>query len=407
MIDDIPKAIRKISTIDKLLVFYPKSLSPYFKTKKIDFLNRKLKSAYLFDLCDYIFARAFIEKTTDIPIHSVILKQNYGNEYKHYIKFLEENNIIKRKANYKIGEYSKIYTIRTRDVYRGYIYDKVLIKKKIKAKLDMFLSNINDTTINKEVREKLIINLFNVSVDKTTLQYNLDNLSGTKWSKELTIKGIENIEQKTPWFSFDKYGRFHSSLTTLKSEIRNNNILIGGKKTKEIDIKNSQPMFLCCLIMENLDSIDIDYYEFRFFVELVTNNNFYKHIGDVFGIGKKKKVKEEFYKIIFGYNTISENFNKFSNEFPTITRFIIMYKKQAGDYRILSQKLQTIESNFIYNKVLKEVLMVKNDLIFFTVHDSIVVGYDNYSLVISIFQKHISDILNNINQVCGNFQEVI
>jgi len=170
----------------------------------------------------------------------------------------------------------------------------------------------------------------------------------------------------------------------LKSFIRKNCLLIAGEETAEIDISNSQPLFLSKII--NQEGIGISEHEFKVFSYLVINGKFYQFLMDNSEIKEKKECKELIYRTLFGRNTLNTK-NPFSILFPTIYNFIVDYKESYGDYRVLAHKLQNEESNFIFNKVIKNISVINPDINVITIHDSIIIQRKHYNQVENIMNS--------------------
>jgi hypothetical protein len=169
--------------------------------------------------------------------------------------------------------------------------------------------------------------------------------------------------------------------------------MIDGEETCELDISNSQPLFLSKLIQES-NSKWVKDDEFELFRELTTNGYYYQYVMEQTGENDKRKVKEMTYKVLFGRNIANSKADKlFKMLFPTIHNFIKLYKKEHGDYKILAYDLQKAESNLIFNKMIKSIINLHPEIKIITIHDSIVV------------QKKYRDIVNNIfqNEICKEF----
>jgi ssDNA-specific exonuclease RecJ len=93
----------------------------------------------------------------------------------------------------------------------------------------------------------------------------------------------------------------------------------------------------------------------------------------VSGINDKKNVKELTYKVLFGHNRINSKSDIiFCQSFPTIHNFIKLYKKEFGSHKVLAHELQRAESNLVYNKIIKKIMLIFPDVKIVTVHDSII-----------------------------------
>jgi hypothetical protein len=155
-------------------------------------------------------------------------------------------------------------------------------------------------------------------------------------------------------------------------------------QTCELDIKNSQPLFLCKLIQDS-QTAWVSKDEFEFFKGLVTTGNFYQYLMQISGEKDRNLVKEMTYKVLFGHNKSNSKSDKiFQNIFPTIYNFIKLYKKEFGNHKVLAHELQRQESNLIYNRIIKKIMLIYPDIKIITVHDSLIFP--------SKWRKEVSDI---------------
>ena len=185
----------------------------------------------------------------------------------------------------------------------------------------------------------------------------------------------------------------HTNFTILKSFIRKNCLLIGGDETSEIDIKNSQPLFLCKLIQLNGLHI-VDNSEFELFKWLTYNGKFYQYMIDNSDISDKETIKKSIYKVFFGKNYKNKSDEMFKKLFPTIHNFIRFYKKENKDYRILAHDLQNLESNLIFNKIVKEIMYIYPEIKLVTIHDSIICARKYKEIVDRIFYQNLEKEFN-------------
>ena len=386
----------KLNKKTKSLQFLPEVLKSISQLKTINFNNKKIKVSYLIDIIHNLMLKYYFKKENSFIINATILKQKYGHEYKAYVDYLVENRIISMKCNYKAGVTSRIYQLNP-NIFKSKIYrfkneDKILIKKYKKKVFETIdFVDANKSTIKQEIREKLISDLFSVDIDFERSIFFLDCLKKEDIDiYNRNVYSVESINDKHIFYHFDDYGRLHTNFTILKSFIRKNCLLIDGEETCEIDIKNSQPLFLCKLISDSM-SAWVNKDEFEFFKTLVINGNFYQYLMQLSGIKEKSKVKELTYKVLFGrnrYNSKSDIF--FSQLFPTIYHFIKLYKKEFGSHKVLAHYLQRAESDFVYNKVIKKLMLLYPDLKIVTVHDSIIFTKKYRSEVQTIFDWELS-----------------
>jgi len=379
-----------------LLQFLPHCLFEISKKKIIQFRDSKIKSSYLIDLVHTLMLKYYFKQENKFVINAQVLKEKYGYQYKLYIDWLIENQIIILKKNYKAGVSSRIYGLNPL-VFKGQIKrfnnsDKFLLKK--------FKRRIFDTTdptddvkssIDVQVRQKLISDLFSVTIDVERSVFYLDLLKNEdRDNYNRNIYSIESINSKHLFYHFDNYGRLHTNFTILKSFIRKNCLEIDGESTGEIDIKNSQPLFLWKLIHQH-DLLWVDKEEVNFFKNLTLSGNFYEYWGKILEEKNRKLVKQMTYKVLFGLNRHNSKADiSFSQIFPTIHKFIKFYKKECGGYKVLAHDLQKAESNLIFNNIIKKINLIYPDIKLITIHDSIIYQKKWHNEVKQIFDAEIN-----------------
>ncbi len=398
-INKIPSNIVSKRVEDKFftLQFLPECLYHIENLKTINYKEIKLKTDYIIDIIHSLILKYYFKKENRFAVNATILKDKYGHLYNYYINYLIDNNIISLITQYKKGVTSRVYslddTIFNSKIKRYKNYDKVLLKKYKSKFIEMVGNSINykESLINTDVKEKLVSDLFSVNIEFERAIFFLDTLKYQDYDiYNRNIYSVECINNKHIFYHFDAYGRMHTNYTILKSFIRKNCLMIDGEETSEIDIQNSQPLFLSKLIKDS-NSKWIKKDEFELFTELTTNGYYYQYVMEKIGESDKRKVKEMTYKVLFGRNiNNSKADNIFKRLFPTIHNFIKLYKRESGDYKILAYDLQKAESNLIYNKIIKNIIDIYPEIKIITIHDSIVVQKKYKDIVNNIFQNEIN-----------------
>lgn len=392
----IDNVMLKVSPRNKKnsLQFLPDILLDISESKNFFYKNQKLKSEYLIDIVHNLLLKYYFKKENSFTLSSVILKDKYGYLYNYYIDYLKEQNILILQKNYLKGSNSRIYNLNE-SIFSGNIHryrnnDKVLLKKYITKHLQFELDK--NCIIDKNIKKKLINDLYSVRIDIERSIFYLDSLK----NEDIDIYNrnrysVEAINDKHIFYHFDSYGRMHTNFTILKSFIRKNCLLIDDEETCEIDINNSQPLFLSKLILDsNTKWVKPD--EFNLFFLLVKNGTYYQYIIDNLNLKNKSDAKELTYKVFFGQNRDNSKYDKlFSSLFPTIHNFIKLYKKEHNDYRILAYDLQKAESNLIFNNIIRKVMIFNPDIKIVTVHDSIIIPKKWKKEVSNIFYQEIFD----------------
>ncbi len=383
----------KVSDKTFTLQFLPECLYDIENIKTINYKEYKLKTDYIIDIVHNLLLKYYFKKDNRFPLNSIVLKDKYGYMYNQYINYLVDNDVIVMIKNYQTGLTSRVYSLND-DIFKSKIKryknsDKVLIKKYKLKFVDMF-DEADRELIDPDVKEKLIADLFNVNIEYERAIFFLNSLKYQDYDVyNRNIYSVDCINNKHIFYHFDNYGRMHTNYTILKSFIRKNCLLIDGEETCELDIVNSQPLFLTKLI-EDSGTKWVKDDEFELFKQLTVGGHYYQYMMDMLGETSKKKIKEMTYKVLFGRNIGHSKIDKaFKNIFPTIHNFIKLYKAEHDDYKILAYDLQKAESNLVFNKIIRRVMNLHPYIKIITIHDSIVIQKKYKDIVTEIFNDEL------------------
>lgn len=374
------------------LQFLPEKMQLIAKSKKIEYKNKNLKPAYIIDIIHNLILKYYFKKENSFNLNATILKEKYGHLYNYYIQYMIDNKIIELQKNYLKGQNSRVYSI-CEDILGGEIHryknvDKILLKKYINRYYQFEIDNTN--FIPSDIKDKLINDLYSVKIQYDKSIYFLENIKNDDISVYNRNRySVESINDKHIFYHFDHYGRVHSNFTILKTFIRKNCLLIDEEETCEIDLPNSQPLFLSKLIKDSQTRwVNSD--ELSIFTTLVRNGNYYQYLIDNLKLSGKAQAKELTYKVLFGKNLKNSKWDiKFEKIFPTIHHFIKLYKKEHNDYKVLAWTLQRMESKLIFSEIIKTIMIVNPDIKVITVHDSIIVQQRHRDFVSSVFNSKI------------------
>lgn len=386
---------KKISNKKYSLQFLPTCFDSIKDLKTITYKGEKLKTSYLVDIVNGLILKYYFKKENKYVLNATILKDRYGYLYNYYINYLVETGILKMINNYRKGKSSRIYSLNekifTNKISRYKNEDKVLLKKYKKKIFDTVeLTDDEINLISPEIKQKLISDLFDVKIEMERSIFFLDILKDKDIDMyNRNLYSVDCINNGHIFYHFDSYGRMHTNYTILRAFIRKNCLLIDGERTSEIDISNSQPLFLTKLINDSKSNW-INKEEFDLFKKLTMNGKYYEYVKHFLNIEERSDVKEMTYKVLFGRNASNSKADKlFKSIFPTIHRFIQLYKKENGDYKVLAYKLQKMESDLIFNKIIRKIMSTNPDIKLITVHDSIVIPKKYKDEVKAIFQTEI------------------
>ena len=343
-------------------------LIPIYTKKWINFENNRFLSYYAIDLIDYFIFNYYTYNKHSLQINSRWLKIIYGNQYPLIMRWLIHNNIIELYKNYSVGHKSKKYKLTRYVIEHGFISNNIqsldkLEKKKVKFKV------INQSQITNNVKvdtlEHLEYSLKQIQLNYKKAKCVLTDMNLAENSYKVNSNNIEKINKGHIYSSFDKYGRYHTNWTVLKKEIRQSCVKIQGNDICELDIQNSKPFFLLLVMKEQGFKEDV-------YKTDVLNGTFYDKIA-IYLNKERKEIKKEVFKILYGRTRkkLNDIDNAFKILYPMTWQFLIDYKVKLGYYKLIARQLQTIESNFIFNIVIPEILKW-NTIPIITVHDSII-----------------------------------
>lgn len=365
---------------------------------KIYFNGRNLKVDYIVDFYHQLIVKYFNTQKTSFNLSSEILRNKYGTYYNFYIEFLLTNDLLMIDSMHFVGKKSITYKIPQAiltKIVRYKNFDSFIIAKYKKAYsnvADLDVEKIANVKIDNSIQARMIKDLFSVEIN-----YNLaiDFLKSYDPTTEVYIKNLYSIDcifNNQVYYSFDDYGRFHSNFTNLKSEIRKNCLTIDNQQTYELDIKNSQPFFLMVFLSENAHLIEHN--EYLLFKELVISGTLYEYLQSKQSKKSRTDIKEMIYKVFFGLNYLDKNNRFFRFCFPSIWDFIVSYKKKTCSYKSLAYKLQELESDTLYNRIIKKVYASIPDIKLFSVHDSITFPIKYKEAVEKIFNQELNALIS-------------
>jgi hypothetical protein len=279
------------------------------------------------------------------------------------------------------------------EAYRQAIFRKVQITNpKILARLE------KATNIKYPVQRWLVRNLKLVEIDDVPDEVlkAAARRSFTEDGRKGTIEGRVNayreqirwIRDKSWHHEFDERNRrFYSNVANLVRELRAY-LRIGGSPLVEIDIKNSQPLFIG--LMAQAAGVNCDEYL------RLCEADLYQHLADKGGFTRSEVKQQLMKRALFSSNharaqrlPVKRLFDKL---FPQMAEFIREQKKgqrakdddkQHGRFAI---KAQYQESRFIIYSVCERIRKERPDCWIATIHDSVLTLPDNLEYVLAVMK---------------------
>lgn len=401
-------------TIDKgyLNQYIPQQFAYLLKDKHFYYKGVKLKSDYAIHMIHEFIMKYFRNKDEisgkiiKISLWSLLMKDKFGWRYNYYINYLKDKGLIKLSSEYFNGgkspkTKSRVYELLHKSSTKIIIVkvtDKIILKKNTVEYLKKSFLAYTKSPIPEQIREKLANDLYDIELNYTESN---NYLNGLKINNQIEYKklqrnvmSITQIKDNNLFFKLDEYGRMHTNFTILKREIRKKYLTIDGEQLMELDICNSQPLFLAVLMKRLMVIKDFIKPDVTKYVNLVKNGLIYEELIHNGVVEDRDEAKIMMYRVLFGKNGNTTIYNKsFYNIFPNVFNFIKDYKDSRKDYKSVSHILQKLESEFIFNNVISHIMALNPKIKIFTVHDSICFPEKYKKEVTEIFEFFRSNLL--------------
>lgn len=348
----------------------------------------------LYFIVSYIFFKSYsdrrFKKLSDlskrakrklfVPINAEYLQRICGaNYYKNILSLLLSEEILETDNYYIPKQKSKAYRITERFLYnKGKSYtikDKKMIKR-IKEKEKEVFTDLSE--VNKQIFE-MIKSRFTFDLDsafKVSTQQKKTKIINDK-TFDYTYNQLIQLQNNNFYFSTsNKTNRVFHNYSNLKKDLRNFITHISGDRLIEIDIANSQPFFLGCIISQLEQKEDT-----MKFIEIVQNGKFYDYLRDNLSSDLRK---EDILTMLYcpTYWNLKHK-DRFTELFPTVSKIITQIK--GTDYKNLAIQLQSREATMILRIIAPKLLDEKID--FIPIHDSFLVRENDLQIVKSIINK--------------------
>ena len=307
-------------------------------------------------------------KSEFVPLKALYLRKVL-RDHKPYRNNLENLGII--ECDYTYIKNQKSFGLKLTDYYADQDYNRIPIRtNKITTKI---LESKTDLDPNNEIHNFLFNNLQRVSIDYEQASKLLD--PSDRESYLVNKIRIGKIQDQDWFFKPDEYGRVHTNLTTLSSKYRPY-LDVNKESLINVDIRNSQPLFLLLTLREEIQDSTIRCAlfgvkeELKQYADLVQVGNLYEYFCTVYDCDRET-AKKKIFTEIFG-RQISK---QFKNVFPNLSQVIEQIK--GKDYRRVAWMMQRKESQLMINQVCGDLLKQDKNIFLATIHDSILTTKQN------------------------------
>jgi hypothetical protein len=331
----------------------------------IAFEGVRLRRAHVIDIVDTFLGAYFQYKKQAMHLHSERLRLRYGMHYAKYLRYLETHDVIQLDANHQAGVQSRRYRLLTqwKHAEQADIYVEMPVSRSTKVIQENIVSPIDPA-----VRARLQADLRLVSLAPSAEEWLAKarvELVPTKYHRNRYT--INKITEGTFVPRFCKYGRMHTPVTTLKREVRKESLRLGGEETVELDIGSSQPFFLFLWLLQR------GFSDWNGFDEDVLEERLYRRIQEEGRFNSRDAAKRSTYRVLFGKSRRNAQNAVFAALYPAVWQALCDFKLREGNHAAVAHMLQRAESEFLFNRVIKQLIVDFPDMPIVTVHDSIIV----------------------------------
>lgn len=282
------------------------------------------------------------------------LRSNIPN-WKKVWNWAKDNGVVERVGGYAVGDHSYAYRLTER--YRGRTHRLVTLDAPAIVKR---LRRASECFRQRSVLLKLRDCLSRISIDLEQFE----GLCQNHPERDYYQAHINTMVWRDWRFIEDDFSnRIHSNITNLYKPLRSLLRVDGGSESlTEIDIPNSQPLFLG-LEAQRSGARDEDY------LRICSEGRIYDIIGWHSGMAREGG-KAEFLKFLFAKNGFrSQAKMVFSGFYPSIANYIEKIKEK--DHHRIARCLQKAERRFVIDTVCQRLFQERPGVFLTTVHDSI------------------------------------
>jgi hypothetical protein len=304
-----------------------------------------------------------------IPLKAAYLKENIP-DWPAVWKTCERLGLVERDY-YCPHERSYGYCLV--EPYRSQTHRLLTFDHKL---LSRRLRGIEKKHQSRPVLQHLREQLGRLSVDMTTFDKRFDRSP----NRHYYLAHLQTITDGFLRFTVDEFaGRVHTNVSNMYKPLRT--LLRVDNEPEslgEIDIKNSQPLFL------GLAAKAKGCHDNRY-LELCEAGELYDHLASRIGL-LRDSAKHEFVVALYarnGYRSLMKRV--FEIEFPKMAAFVLKVKER--DHTRLARQMQRAERRFILDTVCLRLMRLRKDMFITTIHDAILARKADCDLVVSVIRE--------------------
>lgn len=306
-----------------------------------------------------------------VSLKAAYLRENIP-QFAEVWKWCVRLRIVERSSHYVQG--SQSYGYRLTEQYRGQTHRLRTITNRAIVKRDKAIETKHR---DRPMKQYMKTQLERLTVDQAEFQ----RLFGNDPNRLYYAAHLQTITDGLIRCEPDDFsGRYHHNISNMFKGCRKVLRVAGEPESLgEIDIKNSQPLFL------GLAALNAGV-EDRLYLTLCEQGLLYEHIAAGLGISRES-AKGEMMLLLFsknGFRSSAKTF--FSKEFPQIAKYMSDIKDT--DHVRLARHMQKAEREFIIDTCCNR--LKAQDLFFVTIHDSILARKADCPTVLNVMQDEFS-----------------
>lgn len=353
-----------------------------------------------------------------VCLHSKVLEKQIDPHVYYPIRnALEDAGIIEVNHSYANGYHSKGY--RLAEPYASMKRARVMLTNNAVIKKVAKNKSKYQVVVKTPEHERLYHWLQQVEMDHKSAHAWIDQHSFNKPIQRRRCElDVMRLTDKDYYFKTDISGRVHNNVVNLKRELRHY-LTINNEKLVNIDISNSQPLFLSLHLLQELllkqnvsvsvsdihnvlekRTRGLDYKrlyglpnDMQAYIKLTEQGRLYNYLGHEAQTNYTPKV---FKRKVFGQVFFNQRTTKparirdaFKRLFPSVYKHIDELKHH--DYKNAAYTLQRKEADFIINTVCRRLFTELPEVPILTIHDSILTTSKHapqvYALMMAEFHK--------------------
>jgi len=310
---------------------------------------------------------------TPIELLSKHLKVNIPS-WSEVWRWCDGHRLVQRTAGYTPGErgYGYWTGLPYRDqTHRLQTFDHKLLAKRLRA--------IEKAHLSRPILVHLRRQLDRVSVDMGEFHRRFGDHPNRHYY-EAHLRAILDGDIRLTKDDFS--GRVHTNITNMYKPLRALLRVDGETEClSEIDIKNSQPLFL------GLAAKDKGFHD-RSYLGLCEAGTIYDHLADRLGI-LRQSAKQEMVMFLYAKNGFRSTAKAlFAREFPGVATYV--HQVKATDHKRLARHMQAAERRFVVDTVCERLKRMRKDMFIATIHDAILARKSDRECVASVLKEEFS-----------------